>query len=490
MLNILKYFLYGLYVALVIVITIWLATTFSARYATSLMLVAVLALVIPAGLLVKRNLDIFEPILLFSTFYYSAVISALFLLSNNLHEPKALPGISTITSFNNAIIWLIVGYIFFALGYHVFITRKQIRYISFRPGNIPKSMLKVVAFIFIAISLTWFVYMVRTLSGNPLTHLQRVAILPHEYREEGLSTALYQLGYMGMYLWFYIWLQTRKHTFLLLLGILITFLMYFSTARVTGSITYLLSFVVLYRYSLPRSPGNTHKISLKNMRKMSLIVPVIVVVGVILFIFRFASSEYVNNRGNLGNVFQTTLLSDQGIKRIVEGGNLLSVPVLITIFSSWEDRIGFLWGESLLWSVLGCIPRTIRALLHLPEDVPMVAKMIRDTWYIRLGFTGGFPPSFVGELFVNFGYIGIPIGMFLFGGGCAFIYNTMQKYRNYWILLLYTAILTRFIFISSRASFSNIQGILWMAGPTLIVVCLLIGLQVIMTQRLGKRSGG
>ncbi len=469
-------FFYVVYTILVFFAGRWLAVGMLKGYGFSLFLVAVLALVVPAGVIIKHKVDIFEPVLLFSVIYYSAVVSAFSLLYNNFQERMALSGAATIASFNNVLIWLIVGYIFFCLGYHPFITKQQIRYTSFGPSNVPKPMLKVIAFVFIAISLGWFVYTAKTLSGNLLAHLQKLSILRSEYRSEGLSTALYQIGYAGMYLWFYIWLQTRKHSFLLILCIIITSLMSFSTGRITLTVTYVLSFVVLFRYSIPLSP--------KNIRKTYLIAPAIVSVGILMYLFRLSSFQYTKYgmKDNLWEIFQTLLFTGDGLQSMVEGANLLSIATLMTILSSWEDRVGFLWGESLLWSILNCIPPTIRELLGWQEDVPRVAMVIKQTWYMH-DPCGGLPPSLVGEFFVNFGYIGIPVGMFLYGMFCAFIYNTMQKQRNYWVLLIYTAILTRFSFTLSRGSFSDITGVFWMAVPTLVIVCLLAGIKILLTQK-------
>ena len=100
------------------------------------------------------------------------------------------------------------------------------------------------------------------------------------------------------------------------------------------------------------------------------------------------------------------------------------------IFDSFPDKVPFQYGYTYWLS--------IKMLLPGPDiDATLWLKNVLNLQYDG----GGLTPSIIGELFINFGYIGIFIGMLILGIVCRLIDNYAKNKKInrciYYILLLY-----------------------------------------------------
>ena len=120
---------------------------------------------------------------------------------------------------------------------------------------------------------------------------------------------------------------------------------------------------------------------------------------------------------------------------------------------SWSSENNFyLYGSSLVSFVVAPIPRV------LWDDKPSVrvGPWIAEQIYNREN-RSGVPPGLVAELFLNFSWLGIFIGMFLYGSLCRLIYNSHISFDhsgNGW-RVFYAIFLISLIFRLLGADFSG-----------------------------------
>ena len=72
------------------------------------------------------------------------------------------------------------------------------------------------------------------------------------------------------------------------------------------------------------------------------------------------------------------------------------------------------------------------------------------------GDSGGFPPSLIGELYLNYGTLGVACGMFLIGAFLGVIHRATMKNRlTPAFLVIYAVLLMKFLYYIVSASFYN-----------------------------------
>jgi hypothetical protein len=136
----------------------------------------------------------------------------------------------------------------------------------------------------------------------------------------------------------------------------------------------------------------------------------------------------------------------------IDKSNIPNIPIFMKIIDSWADDVGFLYGQSFLKPFMAILPSSLR-----PESFGYSLGMtIKETWYSNMRM-GGQPPTGVGEMYMNFGWLGPFLGMFMFGAFCAWLYNLLNKTKSYWVLVAYSQILFGFVLFYPKGEFMNLQ---------------------------------
>lgn len=130
-----------------------------------------------------------------------------------------------------------------------------------------------------------------------------------------------------------------------------------------------------------------------------------------------------------------TIMSGGNLSKIV--GSLVSTMGVSSInlnyiFDAFPDRVPFQYGYT-YWLGIGM-------LLPGPDiDATLWLKDVLNLQYAG----GGLTPSIIGEFFINFGFVGIFIGMILLGIICRLIDNSAKEKRIhkciYYVIMLYMA---------------------------------------------------
>jgi len=116
--------------------------------------------------------------------------------------------------------------------------------------------------------------------------------------------------------------------------------------------------------------------------------------------------------------------------------------------------------------------RTMLSWTHgLTEFSPFqsVVEMTRD-WYDTVG---GVPPTVLGEMYVNFHFVGGVVAMFLIGVLMAICYNSYLNASSFWVITTFVAVVLKFFFIWPKGESANLTGVIWLILPIWATVVLL-----------------
>jgi oligosaccharide repeat unit polymerase len=435
------------------------------NFRLSLILISLLFVIISGFFILKKSIEIFDPMVIFSAYYYTVVLSGIFLISTNFKYSDVFKNTSIspqmLSLLNFSLFYLLVGYLFTLLGYFcVYRKKTKIRIILERESQIPDFILNVVITTFLLIGLLNFAYMVFVFAGGKIfLYMKNVVILKYELADSGATTLGYLLAYTAMYLWFFKLLRRQKLSLIFLMFLVITGLMKASTGRITQTLVYLCSFIVIYYYF---DIAKNEKV--KNIRYVFSFL-IFIMLGIGMYLLRIFSALSANKlEANIKDIF--TIFSNNFGFFVIGKGNVPNIPIVMKIIERWADDVGFLYGQSLLKPFFTVLPSSIR-----PETAGYsLGLTIRQTWYS--GIQGGeLPPTGVGEMYANFGILGPFVGMFLFGAFCAWLYNLMLKTGSYWVLAIYSQILLGFIMIYTKGELSNLS--LWYVLPIAFTVVLI-----------------
>jgi oligosaccharide repeat unit polymerase len=100
-----------------------------------------------------------------------------------------------------------------------------------------------------------------------------------------------------------------------------------------------------------------------------------------------------------------------------EGAYFIDPAKTAAIIETVDSTVDLLWGSSFVSILFAPIPRVLWPEKPSVRVGPFVAQYLFD-----FGNQAGVPPGAVGELYLNFGWIGIPLGMIVLGAFMAFLW--------------------------------------------------------------------
>ncbi|TWD92373.1 oligosaccharide repeat unit polymerase [Neobacillus bataviensis] len=169
---------------------------------------------------------------------------------------------------------------------------------------------------------------------------------------------------------------------------------------------------------------------------------VIIVLIAVSGLFRIASSD----------------LTGYKLMGMMESGNyvgaffsyLYNYPVVFTdnlmlVINHFSDSASLLHGKSLFWNF---------GILMPGSSYPAFDFYLKDL--LRVGFAGGgLPPTIIGDLYLNFGLIGIIFGMMIVGGLWSFLYYKLLNNKDN-LIGVASVIVLYYLSVSIRGGLENI----------------------------------
>jgi oligosaccharide repeat unit polymerase len=185
-----------------------------------------------------------------------------------------------------------------------------------------------------------------------------------------------------------------------------------------------------------------------------------------LFSVAIVSTLGVIRADNSSNNSQYQTIADL----ILGTGNGFDAVRTVAFIERVPERHNFLYGSSYVSLITSPIPRS------LWPDKPNVSlgPWVKSELYGLPTQNNGWPPGMVAEAYFNFGYVGIPLVMFLFGALLRLIYASLRPYLGVSALLTMAYSVGMFRLAYNSLSLNLSQGILQTAQY--IWPLLLIGL--------------
>lgn len=429
-------------------------------------------------LYLQKELVIFSPITLFCIVYLTIPITNFYFIQtdfvNTIYFSKFELKKNYIDLFNKACLYYFIGLLSMLLGF-----------ISIKPAKVEKFNLNIekiyhskiilmIAVFLMGVGVINFFYNVSVYAGgNVFTYFGNVALRKHEFEDNSQGTTVgYNLYYIGSYiLLFYYFLKKRRLSLLFWCLVIVGVAIKGSTGRIYSTLVYLISFLSMSYF---------HTIYLgkiKSLNKKYIVaLTIIPLLGVFFYFFRLYSSLSINNTESISIAEASSQFLDVIGYYSFDKGNTPNVALFMKILDSWESDHGYFYGLSLF---SGIFP-----LSFFVEHGAKTSIVVKELWYMHLP-GGALPTTAVGEMYMNFGVLGVVFGMFLVGLFLKLFYNYCVNKATFTSYLVLTQISLSFVAIYPKVDLTNL-GIYWVLMgifPLIIVRIFLYSYRFIVQSR-------
>jgi oligosaccharide repeat unit polymerase len=187
---------------------------------------------------------------------------------------------------------------------------------------------------------------------------------------------------------------------------------------------------------------------LKGGIKTSQLVSILAIASIVLVIMTALRESHAKERS-------ATEVSTNPITIMATSLNFMGVDKTSHIIDRMPEKLPFQFGETLILWILAPIPREMWKGKPEMTEGRVVGEFIYEKRDSN-SQGGGVPPGFIAEMYMNFGYIGIVFGSFLFGLGLKLAYNAFKQVRNISILgmVIYILVLMPFSLKTIGGDFS------------------------------------
>ncbi len=318
------------------------------------------------------------------------------------------------------IVAIYLGFTFLLIGYS-YPVKNFAKWTDYPIFNTPISLKR---FLPLAIILTLVSMIVATLffdkMGVDLSDSSSISKKRHFEVEEGSYSSL---GYYRMfmdiiepifYVMFIYFLQNKVKLFSAL-GLFLFLLFFlnmaypFIVSSRTNAMYVLINIGLIYHY-------------LKGGIKIRQIIPIVALASVVLVIMTTLRESHAKERSS-------TEVSTNPLVIMVTSLNFLGVDKTSHIIDRMPEKMQFQFGETLILWILAPIPRE-----YWPQKPEMTeGRVIGEFIYEKRDSNsegGGVPPGFIAELYLNFWYVGIVLGMFIFGLALRVFYDAFKSVRG------------------------------------------------------------
>lgn len=416
---------------------------------------ALLYLIVSFCIFAKSG-EAFSPLIWFSAMYSGYVLGGMYFSFDTIHLGKffELSGIP-LEKINFYIvvaqIYAMVCYITFAAGYYLGDRKQSICPISYENNRQYLPGLRTVGSLFLLIGFVYWLYTAYVLAGGPIEMFMSFSSFIYLLEENRVTTLPYLFYFVGShFLFFYMIFHKKRPPKFFSIVVIIGLLILLSKGRITSSLTYALSFMVMYYFVYHDS------ISLK---KWSMYFATGIAIGLALLFLRVSSAYYYLGQDDpLAALSGLNEILEVFFEVLVGWGNVTDIQQLVLTFNVWgiEDSLFgisyFDWFVNLFANTFGYEPVAmgIRILkIYFPDKV------------------GGPTPGAIGEAYANFSLLA-PFFMFLVGFGFSKLYCYAKQSGDIRIVFIYAVFLVTFIFLYAKVDSSLFLGFLWAALPTIV----------------------
>ncbi len=443
------YFLIG---TLILILVLVIAVDDNYLFITS----GILSLLIVCfPIVVKNKIDLFEPIIFVVLSVFIGVTARSFYLvySNNNTQIKMLLNNEPINILVEHSLWMPVGLLFFVVGYMTVNKRIMLEKINFiKNDNWNIKRLLIICSVTSVISLLGVFLYVKS-ANIQITNMASLSVRRLVELESNSGVVRYaQLGYF------------RFLSSISLLSLYLLFVHYLSSAKKMPVLIKVLSIVIgLISITIPFLTNSRSLLIIiffniigfmYYRRKFNIIKYVSFTIIALTIVVVMGELRKINSHDDLTvfeNLNQNVI--EKSIDNLVGSGNFISIGRTNLIIARVPESFDYLYGISYLTWITGWVPK------ELWPDKPEISTglLVRKYIYGMKTRVGGFPPGMIGEAYMNFGYIGIPIICFIIGAILKLYYNTFRPliYKNKNILALYMSILWYMGFNSVGLNFSQ-----------------------------------
>lgn len=389
----------------------------------------------------------FTPIVFFSLLFYGYVFSGLyFSYYENIDNAKFFNffGNFGTSDIKFSLFQVLIGYLFFAMGYKIS-HRFYMRQINFEISNIiyKSYLLRSFLIILFLLSLLYWLYVSFKLAEGPIDLLFNMGQYVLFQNLNPVSTAPYIIGYVSTYYLFIFDLNNKnKISLISYIMILVTFIMYLSTGRLSGSVFYLLSFPLMYAI------WNNFKLNIKIYSSFFIFV---------LLLFSLYFYREYTNLYYLGLEMETDVIKLVGTHffGMTNFGDLQS----ITFANQYIKDENLMYGETFLdmtrfW---------LNKLPFINLEPTSIGLRLREYYFSNVP-TGAPAPGIISEMIMNFDFFGLTLVMFIFGIVIHTIMNSINPRKNVFNLYVYTQLLIFFLLLPKVDS-SHIDSLIWNIAP-------------------------
>ncbi len=397
-------------------------------------------LILLLSIIVIIEHDHFSPLIFFSLLFYGYAFSGLyFSFYENIQYAKFfnLAGNFGTQDLADSLISVIVGYIFFVVGYKLIDFPKVKINLDIKGLNCNSSLLVVFLYISFILSFFYWIFVSYVLANGPIDLLSNIGIYVLLLENAYISTAPYLFAYTSTSLLFLVYLKTReKMPFLLFVAIFLSFIMYLSTGRLSGAVFYLLSYPLMYFVFYQ------YKINKK--------IVFMILFFVVLLVGSYVYREY-SNLAYLGLEMDDDILHMLG-KHFFGMTNLGDLQS-IAFTKQYTEDVGFLYGITFADFLIN----------NISVDSTSVGLKLKEYYFSDVA-TGAPAPGVISEVIMNFGIIGITSVMLIIGFVVKYISAVLSQKNSIFNTYLRVHFLL-FLMLLSKVDSSHISHLLWVYLP-------------------------
>jgi hypothetical protein len=429
-----------------------------------LYLAFMLGAIVPGVLTFRTGFDLIEPINWFSLMYWLVFPGALYFLMEGFSasehiQPMTEPRLERAVTVTMAM--FVIGYLSFVLGYVAIVRDEQPAPLRLPTlGEFSPLIARAGIAACVAAGAINFLYLLVSYPRGILGYMLDFGIRAHRYDVigGGATTIGYQFLYAGVNLWFMVLIRENRlrarfmEAWLFIATAALSIGISISEGRMSQTVTYVLGLGFLVYVT---SAGQA-----RNLRYVALVATGMVL-GIGLYLLRRASTAaYTGTENFVGaglGPYAQRFVGDLGYW-IIGKGNVPNVPIVVNLVDQGGIGGEFLHGESFFTWVTG--------FSSLLGDTPNIGQRLGLAWQ---GMSGGLPPTIIGEMYVNFGFMGVPLGLCAAGIASAWFYRTVRSRGEYLWYVVYLAVLLKFLFLWPKGEFANLVVATWAFLPTVMI---------------------
>ncbi|WP_429192654.1 O-antigen polymerase [Aeromonas salmonicida] len=419
--------------------------------------------IVSAVLILPKNKDLFDPFHLFSLFYMMFIASAYVLRINGFDNNYFLSTVSFYSDLDSLFLYglvaLLVSYVSAFFGYYFFSENNSLSKPIYSRAFESKTIIYIAVMLY-GIGVVNFVLNVIIISsGDIIVFYKTISMRFYDFQKP-VTTLGYHCMYIACYIFFISAMQKNKLSITVGFLIALSFIMMLSNGRIGQSIFYITTFFIIYYYYNGRYKLNFI---------YSLLGILLILVGVSVYGLRIASSLSINSANNefdFSSYIHEFISVDYLSHILFEKGYTPNFALLMKVIDSWSYDIGYMYGATILHPIFSFASPNVFGLVEMP------AVLAKQQWYMHTQ-DGNLPVTGIGEMYVNFSYMGFIFGMFLFGALGALIRNFMVRTRSAIFLIFYAKFIIGFYMLYPKGELNNLS-LFWMLFPSISIYIIIL----------------